>query len=314
MLRDPALLVWLDAPTNRKGHPNENLARELMELFTLGIGHYSEDDVKEAARALTGRKVDGEGSRFVPARHDDGEQDDPRPVRDLSDVDGLADLLLDQPRRRRDGWPGGSVATFFGEGGVGDDRDRCPGRRAAGPRPGCRLGRRDGAPLAGVLRGGEPSRSRGPGRSGSSSAPCGRWRCSTRRRARWCWPTGAGGWARTLFDPPNVGGWPGGRAWINTRSAIGRANFAAALIAGTPRRPPLDVRPDRPGRSVWPGAAIRTFFARLLLGSDRPEVPLSDAGIGPAGIGSVAGLAFVAADLNDAFHHRDTEAQRKTRD
>ena len=51
MLRDPALLVWLDAQENTKDHPNENLARELMELFTLGIGHYSEDDVKQAARA-----------------------------------------------------------------------------------------------------------------------------------------------------------------------------------------------------------------------------------------------------------------------
>src|SRR5262249_30406329 len=56
-LRDPALLFWLDAQTNRKGHPNENLARELMELFTLGIGHYTETDVKEAARALTGWAV-----------------------------------------------------------------------------------------------------------------------------------------------------------------------------------------------------------------------------------------------------------------
>ena len=53
-VREPALLVWLDAQTNHKGKPNENLARELMELFTLGIGHYTEDDVKEAARALTG--------------------------------------------------------------------------------------------------------------------------------------------------------------------------------------------------------------------------------------------------------------------
>ena len=56
-VRDPALLVFLDAPANRKGHPNENLARELMELFTLGIGHYTEADVKEAARALTGWTV-----------------------------------------------------------------------------------------------------------------------------------------------------------------------------------------------------------------------------------------------------------------
>ena len=50
-LREPALLLYLDAPSNRKDHPNENLARELMELFTLGIGHFAEADVKEAARA-----------------------------------------------------------------------------------------------------------------------------------------------------------------------------------------------------------------------------------------------------------------------
>ena len=59
MLRDPALLIWLDAPDNTKGHPNENLARELMELFTLGIGPYSENDVKQAARALTGWRTRG---------------------------------------------------------------------------------------------------------------------------------------------------------------------------------------------------------------------------------------------------------------
>src|SRR5262249_48055817 len=57
VVHDPALLVWLDAPANRKGKPNENLARELMELFTLGVGHYTETDVKEAARALTGWKL-----------------------------------------------------------------------------------------------------------------------------------------------------------------------------------------------------------------------------------------------------------------
>ena len=59
VVRDPALLIWLDAPSNRREHPNENLARELMELFTLGIGHFSETDVKEAARALTGWTIKG---------------------------------------------------------------------------------------------------------------------------------------------------------------------------------------------------------------------------------------------------------------
>lgn len=57
VMKDPAILVWLDADANRKEHPNENLARELMELFSLGVGNYSETDVREAARALTGWSV-----------------------------------------------------------------------------------------------------------------------------------------------------------------------------------------------------------------------------------------------------------------
>src|SRR5436190_12753280 len=74
-VREPALLLWLDAPANRRGHPNENLARELMELFTLGIGSFSERDVREAARALTGWTVNAEG-RFdeIPAQHDGAEK------------------------------------------------------------------------------------------------------------------------------------------------------------------------------------------------------------------------------------------------
>src|SRR5262249_19618508 len=89
-------LMFLDAPANRKGHPNENLARELMELFTLGVGHYSETDVKEAARALTGWTV--EDGRFAEgaARHDAGEK---AILGQMSQKDGsgLLKLLLDEP-------------------------------------------------------------------------------------------------------------------------------------------------------------------------------------------------------------------------
>src|SRR5437899_4146877 len=74
VVKDPALLEYLDAPANRKGHPNENLARELMELFTLGIGHYTETDVKEAARCLTGWSVEEDAFKENAARHDDGEK------------------------------------------------------------------------------------------------------------------------------------------------------------------------------------------------------------------------------------------------
>ena len=52
--KDPAMMIWLDVNQNKKGKPNENYAREVMELFTLGIGHYTEVDVKESARAFTG--------------------------------------------------------------------------------------------------------------------------------------------------------------------------------------------------------------------------------------------------------------------
>ncbi|MBI3464160.1 MAG: DUF1800 family protein, partial [Planctomycetes bacterium] len=57
MARDPAMLLWLDSATNRKLHPNENFAREVMELFSLGLGHYTEQDIKQAARAFTGWEV-----------------------------------------------------------------------------------------------------------------------------------------------------------------------------------------------------------------------------------------------------------------
>lgn len=75
ILHDPAMLRYLDNHLNRKGKPNENLARELLELFTLGEGHYRETDIKEIARALSGWTVDAKND-FVfvvnQRQHDDG--------------------------------------------------------------------------------------------------------------------------------------------------------------------------------------------------------------------------------------------------
>jgi uncharacterized protein (DUF1800 family) len=71
--RDPAMLYYLDNRENRKGAPNENYAREVMELFTVGIGNYSEEDIKEAARAFTGYTSDRDSKYlFKPEDHDDG--------------------------------------------------------------------------------------------------------------------------------------------------------------------------------------------------------------------------------------------------
>lgn len=74
VIRDPAMLIYLDNTTNQKDDPNENLARELLELFALGEGHYGEEDVKEAARALTGYKVNRRTGAFLfnARQHDSG--------------------------------------------------------------------------------------------------------------------------------------------------------------------------------------------------------------------------------------------------
>ena len=122
ILSDPAMLVWLDGVGNSKEKPNENLAREFLELFTLGVGHYTEADIRQAARALTGwLKEGGEGDyeariRFDPARFDGGVEDVPRPDRTMERGRHRADharaaggrrpprpqaVSLLRPRRRR---------------------------------------------------------------------------------------------------------------------------------------------------------------------------------------------------------------------
>jgi hypothetical protein len=80
VVADPAMLVWLDGVLSRRERPNENFAREFLELFTLGAGHYAEADIRNAARAFTGwlrQRDDGRSSgtfRFDPAQHDGGEK------------------------------------------------------------------------------------------------------------------------------------------------------------------------------------------------------------------------------------------------
>ena len=72
MTFDPAMILWLDAASNRRGAPNENYAREVMELFSLGVGHYTEKDIQEAARALTGWKVKNDAAVFTKSDFDEG--------------------------------------------------------------------------------------------------------------------------------------------------------------------------------------------------------------------------------------------------
>jgi len=94
--KDPAMLSFLDAGVNVKGASNENFAREIMELFTLGVGHYTEQDIREAARAFTGwNYVD---LKFVvnKAQHDDGEKTFLGKTGRFDGVD-IIDIIMQQP-------------------------------------------------------------------------------------------------------------------------------------------------------------------------------------------------------------------------
>ncbi len=94
--RDPAMLSYLDAAQNVKGAPNENFAREIMELFTMGVGHYSEQDIREAARAFTGWNYAGLEFKVNPAQHDNA---DKTVLGRTGNFDGVQviDILLAQP-------------------------------------------------------------------------------------------------------------------------------------------------------------------------------------------------------------------------
>ena len=267
-VHDPALLIWLDAPANRKGHPNENLARELMELFTLGVGHYGEDDVKEVARALTGWTVADGAFRNVAARHDE----EPKTILGRSGRltgDELVALLLEHPATA-DRLARRLCGQFFGEEAIAD---------AAIAALGADLRAHDldiGWAVATILR----SRAFFAAANVHSQvvdpvafvvAPVRAFDLldpppSTLVLADWGARLG-----QDLFYPPNVGGWPGGRSWLSTRAIVGRANYAAALVEGrgVGRPEPLDALglATRHGRGRGRDEVI-AFVAGLVLGGE----------------------------------------------
>ena len=100
--KDPAMLIWLDQAQSRKQHPNENFAREVMELFTLGEGHYTEKDVTEAARAMTGWTINRsqEKYEFREALHDAGEKTVFGKAGNYTGLDVLK-LIVEQPQSAR---------------------------------------------------------------------------------------------------------------------------------------------------------------------------------------------------------------------
>ncbi|MDO8715796.1 MAG: DUF1800 domain-containing protein [Dehalococcoidales bacterium] len=94
--RDPAMLIWLDSQVNKKAIPNENFARELMELFSMGVGNYTEGDVRESARAFTGWLITRGVFSFNLSQHDDGLKLFLGRTGNF-DGDDIIDIIMEQP-------------------------------------------------------------------------------------------------------------------------------------------------------------------------------------------------------------------------
>ena len=225
--KTPAMLLFLNNQQNRKDRPNENFARELMELFTLGVGNYSETDIKEAARAFTGWSADDQ-LQFVfrSQSHDFGEKHflgqsgrfDGEEIIDIileqrgaslfiaeriyeffvsrdpdpQAINYLANLLVDHDYEILPVLEGLFGGAFFYD-------DKVPGRRIKSP---IEL-------IVNVMRLLDLSFEHAESLSYLQTAL-----------------------GQQLFNPPNVAGWPGGRSWINNATMMIRLNFAGYLKNG----------------------------------------------------------------------------------
>jgi uncharacterized protein (DUF1800 family) len=250
--RDPAMLVYLDNNRNRREHPNENYARELMELFTLGIGHYSEADVKEAARAFTGWSMGVQGERgrraagpmlqlriasgeakpafmFRPAWHD---ADEKQFLGQRGSFDGadVVRILLEQPACAE------FICAKLVRAFVDEERPRP--ELVAGL---AELMRRHDYQMKPVLEALFGSREfyADDVIGGQIKSPVQLVVGAVRQlRAEVEPPLALSLALRQMgqlpLDPPNVAGWDGGKNWINTTTLLARYNFSLLLLEGRP--------------------------------------------------------------------------------
>ncbi|MGI8757420.1 MAG: DUF1800 domain-containing protein [Acidimicrobiales bacterium] len=227
MAVDPAMLVYLDNGTNVAAEPNENFARESMELFTMGNHTFSEDDVVSVARAWTGHNFARrtESYQFRPGRHDDGQK-----------------TLFGKTRN----WDGPAVLTEI----VRGSKQRVCARYLAGriwsafayPDPSAALldslaaslvdGSMDVKRFLAVVFN-RPEFRKASTRTALVRSPI-EWQVAALRSAgltamemrpeRWMAPLG-----QVLFQPPNVSGWRQNRAWISSSAQWAKADFATML-------------------------------------------------------------------------------------
>ena len=278
MLTDAAMLFWLDGQKNSVGAPNENLSREFMELFALGHGDgYTEQDVREGARALTGWRINADGSTALrPQLHDTGSKTMLGVTGDLDDV-GYCDAIL-----ARAASPRYIVTRMYGQ----VVSDNAPTLAAVNTGLAGYGSARSISGMLGAMLGSTDF----TGSAGSKVIGPVEWLVGVVRALHVPVPdqksaiklinilTGLG---QTPFYPPNVSGWPSGAAWLSTAAADLRMTSAAKLV----QTADLDSL-----SGLSPGSRVEAV--RHLLGvpawSARTAAVLADAVADPARLATIA--------------------------
>ena len=223
--RDPAMLVYLDAGENVKGRPNENFGREILELFTMGVGNYTETDIREASRAFTGWTHAGLDFVVQPTLHDAGVKTFLGRTGPYGGVE-IIDIILDRDVTAR------FIAAKLYRSFVRDDPSP-----ALVAELGALLRRHDYA-LAPLLTAIFRSRDfYGPAAYATQIKSPVHLVVSTYRKLGLREIPGVPDFGSTtralgqeLFYPPNVAGWEGGRSWITPALLLERGNFAREVL------------------------------------------------------------------------------------
>ena len=250
--RDPAMMIYLDLQQSRREHPNENWARELMELFTVGIGNYSEQDIRESARAFTGYRIDftTQQFRFAPFQQDHGSKTFMGRTGNLTG-DDIIEALVTKPACGQ--FIGRKLWRFFVEDepapAVVDSVTATIRKHNFEIRPILRdifssaefysdsaMGNQIKSPVQYIVQTSKLLDAATPPPLAIQNA--------MRQMGQ------------ILFAPPNVKGWDGGKQWISTSTLLFRYNFSNYLINGD-AIVPANARQPRQGADVGFGRAAQ---------------------------------------------------------
>jgi len=252
MARDPAMVIYLDSVQNRKGSPNENFAREVMELFTMGEGHYTEQDIKEAARAFTGWSLDRASGQFVfrPFIHDYGIKTVLGRTA-LLDGDDILDILLAQPQTAE------FITRKLWREFVSPQPDDAEVRRIA------KAFRESNYDIKVALHALLVSDTfyAADNRATLVKSPVelvvGTLRQFDIKPGQTLpFAVAAAGMGQNLFSPPNVKGWPGQDTWINSSTLLARKQFLDRLFRADDGAAGIEAAPMEVTMAPPPGQAI----------------------------------------------------------